>query len=63
VNPVLQAAAEQVRLGWLLGLTTVVFLAWFVGWTVWAYLPSNRERMEEAARMPFMDGGEREQEG
>jgi cbb3-type cytochrome oxidase subunit 3 len=58
VNPVLQAAAESVRLGWLLGLTTVVFVVWFVGWTVWAYLPRNKQMMEEAARMPLMDGGD-----
>jgi cbb3-type cytochrome oxidase subunit 3 len=58
MNPVLQAAAEQVRLGWVLGVMTVVFLAWFVGWTVWAFLPRNRARFEEAARMPLTDGGE-----
>jgi cbb3-type cytochrome oxidase subunit 3 len=37
---------------------TVIFLAWFVGWTIWAFLPSNRARFEEAARMPLTDGGE-----
>ena len=58
MNPVLQAAAESVRLGWLLGLMTVFFLACFIGWTVWAFLPRNKERMEEAAYLPLMDGGD-----
>jgi cbb3-type cytochrome oxidase subunit 3 len=58
VNPVLQAAAETVSLGWLLGMMTVVFVVWFVGWTVWAYLPRNKAMMEEAARMPLTDGGD-----
>jgi len=58
MNQVLQAAAEQIRLGWVLGVMTVVFFAGFVGLTVWAFLPRNRARFEEAARMPLTDGGE-----
>ena len=58
MNHVLQAAAEHVQLGWVLGVMTVIFLAWFVGWTIWAFLPSNRARFEKAARMPLTDGGE-----
>jgi hypothetical protein len=57
MNQVLQAAAEQVRLGWVLGVMTALFFAWFVGGIVWVYLPRNRERFEEAARMPLTDGG------
>jgi cbb3-type cytochrome oxidase subunit 3 len=37
---------------------TVVFFACFAGWIIWAWAPHNRERLEEAARQPFMDGGE-----
>lgn len=57
MNTVTRAAAETVQLGWMLGVMTVVFLVFFVGWTVWAYSPKRREEMEEASRMPFMDGG------
>jgi cbb3-type cytochrome oxidase subunit 3 len=58
VNQILQAAAEQVRLGWVLGVMTVVFFAWFIGGIVWTFLPRNRARFEEAARMPLTDGGD-----
>ena len=58
MNPILQAAAERVNLGWLMGLMTVFFLAWFIGWTVWAFHPKNKQRMEDAARMPLSDGGD-----
>ena len=58
MNQVLQAAAESASLGWLMGFMTVFFLAWFIGWTVWAFHPRNKQRMEEAARMPLSDGGD-----
>lgn len=59
MNPVVEAAVQQVELGWLLGIMTVFFLATFLGWVWWAYTPRHREMMEEASRLPFMDGGER----
>lgn len=58
MNQVLQAAAAQVNLGWVLGVMTIVFFACFVGFSVWAFLPRNRARFEEDARMPLTDGGE-----
>jgi cbb3-type cytochrome oxidase subunit 3 len=58
MNQILQAAAEGVRLGWLMGLMTVFFLAWFIGWTVWAFAPRNKAMMDEVARMPLSDGGD-----
>jgi cbb3-type cytochrome oxidase subunit 3 len=58
MNQVLQTAAENASLGWLMGCMTVFFLAWFVGWTVWAFHPKNKQRMEETARMPLSDGGD-----
>jgi hypothetical protein len=58
MNTVLKAAQEGVQLGWVLGVMTVVFLVIFMAWVVWAYHPRNKSLMEEAARMPFMDGGE-----
>jgi len=58
MNTLLNAARESVGMGWLLGLMTIVFFAFFLAWVWWAYHPANEEIMEEAARMPLMDGGE-----
>ena len=58
MNPLIQEAAASVRLGWLLGLMTVVFMICFAAWVWWTYRPSNRQRMDDAARLPFKDGGE-----
>jgi len=58
MNQVLQAAAEQARRVWVRGFMAVVVGSWFVGWTVWVFLPRNRARFEEAARMPLTDGGD-----
>lgn len=58
MNQILQAAAEGVLLGWLMGLMTVFFLAWFIGWTLWAFAPRNKALMDEMARMPLSDGGD-----
>jgi cytochrome c oxidase cbb3-type subunit 4 len=57
MNTLTRAAAETVQMGWVLGIMTVVFLAFFIGWTVWAYSPRRKAELEEAARLPFMDGG------
>ena len=58
MNPLLQTAAESISLGWLAGLVTVFFTVWFIGWTWWAFSPKNKEKFEEAARMPLSDGGD-----
>jgi cbb3-type cytochrome oxidase subunit 3 len=55
MNHILHAGARSVELGWLLGLTTIVFLLCFLGWTWWAYSSRNRERMDQAARLPLME--------
>jgi len=57
MNTLTRAASEGVEMGWLLGVMTVVFLVFFVGWVVWAYSPKRKEQLEEAGRLPFMDGG------
>lgn len=44
-------------LGWLMGLTTILFISSMVGWTIWAFSPGRRELMDQASRIPF-DGGE-----
>ncbi len=58
MNQIFQAAAESVSLGWVMGLMTVFFCAWFIGWTVWAFHPKNKQKLEEAARLPLSDGGD-----
>jgi cbb3-type cytochrome oxidase subunit 3 len=58
MNPLLHEAAGSVRMGWLLGLMTVVFLALFIAWIAWAYAPRRKAAMDEYARLPLDDGGE-----
>ena len=57
MNTLTRAAADTVQMGWMLGIMTLLFLIFFVAWTVWAYSPQRKEQLEEAARLPFMDGG------
>ncbi len=47
------AAAESTQLGWLMGAMTLGFIAVFVGWGAWAWLPSRRGAMEAAANLPL----------
>lgn len=56
MNPLIEEARNVSQMGWLLGIMTVVFLAVFVGWFLWAYDPGRKKDMEAAARMPFNDG-------
>lgn len=53
MNTLLKAASNSIEMGWLLGFMTAVFLAVFLGWTWWAYSPSNRQVMDDYARIPF----------
>ncbi len=55
MNHVLAQTSGLVEYAWVMGLTTLLFLACFVGWTWWAYSSANRERMERAARMPLAE--------
>lgn len=41
---------------WIMGMTTIFFLTIFVSWTLWAWWPSNKERLEQDALLPFEDG-------
>ena len=59
MNPLLQEAAESVRFGWLLGALTLLFLAGFLWWVWYAYTPKHKKMLDEAARLPFDDGGDR----
>ena len=58
MNPLKQAAVEQVSGGWFMGVMTLVFLVFFVGWTWWAYSRHNRTALEEAALLPLTTGEE-----
>ncbi len=59
MNPIRDAAADAATYGWLLGLMTALFTVGFGGWVVWACLPGNRSRFDDAARLPFDDGDPR----
>lgn len=56
MNPVIEAAERGLTQGWLMGVMTIVFFAFFVAWTLWAWWPSNKETLDAAARMPLDDG-------
>ncbi len=53
MNHVLSSAV--VEYAWLMGVTTIVFLVCFIGWTWWAYSSANRKRLDEAARLPLLE--------
>ncbi len=62
MNPIFRTAAENTDLGWLLGLTTIFFMASFAWWIWYAYRPANRDVMAAHGRMPLdddaLEGGE-----
>lgn len=58
MNEVFRAAAETARLGWIMGVLTVLFIACFVYWSWWVYAARNRTWLDEASRLPFTDGSE-----
>lgn len=58
MNPLIREAAAAVHMGWLLGAMTVVFFVFFLGLIWWVWSPSSRQLMEEAAQMPFTEGGD-----
>ncbi len=55
MNHVLAQAGGLAQHGWIAGVVTVVFFALFVGLIWWTYARRNRERMEQAARLPLED--------
>ena len=61
MNEVTHVAAASHTLEWLGTTMTVAFFAFFVGWIVWAWWPSNRARLDAMARIPLDDdaGGDR----
>ena len=57
MNEVFRTAAETARLGWIMGVLTVLFLGSFLFWWWWAYSSGNRARHEAASRLPLSDDG------
>jgi len=41
--------------GIIRGIGTVILLVSFLGLCVWAWLPAQRRRFDEASRLPFLD--------
>lgn len=58
MNTLMREAGASVEMGWLLGVMTAVFFASFLYWIWYAYAPSRKPMMDEAALIPF-DGEER----
>lgn len=55
MNPVLAQASGIAEHAWLMGVVTIVFMAFFAAVTWWAYARRNRARFEQAARLPLME--------
>ena len=53
MNPVYTAASSATELGWVLGITTALFVAAFVGWAMYALAPSNAAMFRAAANLPL----------
>lgn len=58
MNTVIREAAQQVTMGWLLGLTTIGFFGAYLFWVWWAWSSRNQARFERDSRLPLNDGGE-----
>ena len=56
MNHVLHDIAATTTGDVLLGVMTVVFLVFYVAWTLWAWSPKNRALMNESAYMPLDEG-------
>jgi cbb3-type cytochrome oxidase subunit 3 len=56
MNPVIEAAREGVTQGWLMGAMTIFFFGTFIGWTLWAWWPGNKDELDAAAHLPLDDG-------
>jgi cbb3-type cytochrome oxidase subunit 3 len=53
MDPIIEMARQSLTQGWLMGGMTLFFFASFLGWTLWAWWPGNRDTLEAAARMPL----------
>lgn len=53
MNQIYREGAAMAQHGWVMGVTTLTFIACFVGWTWWAFSSANRANMDAAARLPL----------
>lgn len=58
MNDVFRTAAQHVSHGWVLGVTTVLFVAVFAFWAWYALRPAHKQMLDDAARLPLNDGGD-----
>lgn len=49
------AETIAIDLGVIRGIGTVILLVSFVGLCIWAWMPAQRRRFEEAANLPLID--------
>lgn len=49
--------------GTLSGIVTVLFIMVFIGIVWWAYSKGNRQRFEEAGKLPFVEDDTSAQQG
>ena len=54
-NALIEAARQAATDGWLLGVMTVFFFTFFIGYALWAWWPSNARHMDEMSRLPLDD--------
>lgn len=58
MNPLIEQAQEAIGLGWMAAVMTVLFMVAYFAWIWYAYNPANKQKWEEAALLPFEDGGD-----
>jgi len=59
MNPLIEQAREAIGLGGMAVVMTFLFMIAYFGWIWYAYNPANKQKWEEAAMLPFEDGGDR----
>ena len=52
---VLKEGAAFAELGSLMGFTTLAFTLTMTAWILWAWWPSRKEQLDQAARLPLED--------
>lgn len=58
MNPLIEQASEAIGLGWMATIMTLLFVVAFCAWVWYAFTPANRQKFEDAARLPFDEGGD-----
>lgn len=53
MNTVLAQGAATAQWGEVSGVSTLVFLLCFVGWVVYLWSPSQKQSLDQAARLPL----------